>query len=78
MARKGGNPDWGSSKLPKVRPATASEFEIEVRLLGLGLTPETCVASPELRRWCERNKNRYYIPERLLKQWDIHVDTNAA
>jgi hypothetical protein len=53
-----------------------SEFEIEVRRLGL--TPENCVASYPLRRWCERNKNRCYIPEWLLKRWSILVDVNAA
>src|SRR5580700_6868015 len=25
-------------------------------------------------RWCESNKNRYYIPEWLLKRWGIFVD----
>jgi hypothetical protein len=74
MARHRGNPDWG--KPLKVRPAMAGKFEIEVRLLGLTL--ETCAASHELRRWCEHNKNRCYIPEWLLKHWDIHVNANAA
>jgi len=31
-------------------------------------------ASAELRRWCEHNKNHCYIPEWLLKEWDIVVD----
>jgi hypothetical protein len=75
MARKRGNPEWGSSKPREVR-TFPSEFEIETRRLGL--TIETCAASYELRRWCERNKDRCYIPEWLLKDRNIQVNPNAA
>jgi len=44
----------------------------------LELTPEMYAASPELRHWCERNRNRVYIPEWLLKKWDISVDLNFS
>ncbi len=27
-----------------------------------------------LRNWCERNKNRCYIPEWLLEEWGIAVE----
>ncbi len=40
----------------------------------LQLTPETYVFSDRLRSWCERNRNRFYIPEWLLDAWDIRVD----
>lgn len=57
-----------------VAPRFPTEFEMEVKRLGL--TTETYVFSNELRRWCERNRNRIYIPEWLLKKWAIVVDVN--
>jgi hypothetical protein len=68
--RKRGNPNWG--KPVQSVPATATEFEIHVRKLGL--TKETCADSTQLRSWCERNRNRCYIPEWLLDEWQIDVD----
>jgi len=38
------------------------------------LNEQTCAASEALHLWCERNKNRCYIPEWLLKQWQVSVD----
>jgi len=54
--------------------AVATEFELAAR--HLHLTPDKYASSIQLRRWCERNKNRCYIPEWLLKQWDILVEVN--
>jgi len=68
--RKRGNPNWGRP-MPPV-PALATEFELRVRRLQL--TPETYASSVELRTWCQQNRNRIYIPEWLLKEWDITVD----
>ena len=73
-ARKRGNPNWG--KPPHPTPAIATEFELQARRLGL--TKEAYTASAQLRTWCERNKNRCYIPEWLLAEWGITVDPNAA
>ena len=56
-------------------PATATEFDSQARRLGL--TEQTYVASAQLRTWCERNKNRFYIPEWLLAEWGITVDGNV-
>jgi hypothetical protein len=76
MRRKRGNPNWASG-LPLIpRPAGPTEFEMQVR--ELGLTPEMYAASRELKRWCERNRNRVYIPEWLLKELDISVDLNFS
>jgi hypothetical protein len=50
----------------------ATEFEMQVAQLQL--TAEMYTSSCELRIWCERNKNRVYIPEWLLKDLDIAVD----
>jgi hypothetical protein len=71
--RKRGNPNWGQ-RMPSFVPTLPTEFEKQVRQLGL--TREMYVYSEELRRWCERNCNRCYIPEWLLKAWDIPVDLN--
>ena len=62
MAKRG-NPEWGK---PLQRPpATATEFDTQV--VRLRLTPAPFLASAELRRWCEQNRNRVDIPEWLLK-----------
>ncbi len=44
----------------------------------LGLTKQTCVDSTELRSWCERNRNRCYVPEWLLGVWGILVNPNLS
>ena len=44
----------------------------------LQLTPETYVLSDRLRIWCKSNRNRCYIPEWLLKAWDIPVDPDLT
>jgi hypothetical protein len=75
VVRKRGNPNWGHPTLPAPH-AGATEFEKQVRKLGL--TEQTCATSEDLRRWCERNKDRCYIPEWLLKQWRIAVDPNVS
>ncbi len=73
-ARKPGNPNWGKPLKPVLAVPTAFEEQVQ----ELGLTEQTCVASEELRQWCKRNKDRCYIPERLLKQWGITVDPNVS
>jgi hypothetical protein len=52
--------------------ALSTEFELWVR--HLQLTAEAYTSSRELRAWCERNRNRLYVPEWLLKEWGITVD----
>jgi hypothetical protein len=70
--RKRGNPNWGRPMLPV--PALATEFELQIRQLQL--TAEMYTSSAELHTWCERNRNRLYIPEWLLEEWGITVDPN--
>ena len=72
--RKRGNPNWG--KPLQVVPSIATEFELYTRRLGL--TKRMYTASDRLRTWCEDNKNRFYIPEWLLAEWDIAVDCDAV
>jgi hypothetical protein len=50
-------------------------FERQVQKLGLD--ERSCVASEELRAWCERNKDQSYIPEWLLKRWGMVVDVDV-
>jgi len=70
--RKRGNPNWGKPMNPC--PAVPTAFEEQVR--ELGLNEETWATSENLRQWCERNKDRCYVPEWLLKRWQISVDPN--
>jgi hypothetical protein len=74
--RKRGNPNWGSGRPLLAPPDVATAFEVQVQKLGL--TEHTYVTSEELRQWCQRNKDRYYIPESLLKLWGIPVDPNVS
>ena len=70
IRKKRGNPNWGKPCL--VPAALATEFEGVA--LRLGLTKETYSSSSQLRIWCERNGNRCYVPEWLLKEWGIMPD----
>jgi len=68
--RRRGNPNWGKV-IPHV-PALLTEFEMEAKRLGL--TKTEYVYSWQLRRWCERNRNRCFVPEWLLQEWRLTVD----
>ena len=72
--RKRGNPNWGRPMTAV--PAVATEFELKVEQMQL--TPEMYTSSAELRTWCERNKNRLYIPEWLLAEWRLTVDATFS
>lgn len=67
--RKRGNPNWG--KFVPI-PALITEFEQHVERLGL--TKTQYADSMPLRQWCERNRNRYYVPEWLLEEWGMTVE----
>jgi len=55
-------------------PALLTEFEAEVERLELKTSEY--VESGALKRWCDRNRNRVYVPEWLLKEWGMHVETS--
>jgi hypothetical protein len=74
VTRKRGNPNWG--RPIRHAPVLATEFELQIRQLRL--TEESYVFSAELKSWCERNRNRFYIPEWLLEAWGIRVDPNVS
>jgi hypothetical protein len=68
--RRRGNPNWGKP-FPTL-PVLPTQFEMQVERLGL--TKAQYVASPQLKRWCERNRNRCYVPEWLLEAWGLAVE----
>jgi hypothetical protein len=53
-----------------------TEFELQVQRLGL--SEDGYASSDHLRRWCEFNRHRCYVPEWLLKRWGMGVDPNVA
>ena len=72
MSRRRGNPNWGKPEFIGPIVPTVTEFEQVVKRLRL--TPQTYTCSPELRRWCKSNRNRCYIPEWLLQEWDLEIE----
>ena len=74
MARLRGNPNWGRPMMP--HSLLCTEFEMQVRRLRL--MPDDYILSSELRNWCERNRNRLYIPEWLLRAWNISVNSDLT
>lgn len=76
MARNSRNSNWSSGGPVTSRPAGNTGFEKELRRLGLN--ERTCAASRELKAWCERNKDRCYIPEWLLKEWGMSADSDLS
>jgi hypothetical protein len=71
-AKRGrGNPNWG--RLPQPVPVLRTEFEEQVERLAL--TRAEYIGSAELKRWCELNRNRVYVPEWLLEAWRLQVET---
>jgi hypothetical protein len=72
--RTRGNPDWG--KFPRAMPALLTEFEKQVERLGLARSE--FIASAELKLWCDRNRNRVFIPEWLLEEWGMTVEASFS
>ena len=72
--RKRGNPNWGRP----MPPASVLSTEFEMQARQLQLTAEQYIVSAELREWCKENRNRCYIPEWLLKAWNISVDADLS
>lgn len=69
-----GSRNWG--RLPRPLPALLTEFEM--RAEELGLTKAQYVTSAQLRRWCEGNRNRCYVPEWLLEAWGLTVEATFS
>ncbi|PWT78427.1 MAG: hypothetical protein C5B58_15310 [Acidobacteria bacterium] len=73
IKRGRGNPDWG-----KFKPILALPTEFEIEVARLGLRKSEYVSSAALKRWCDRNRNRVYVPEWLLVEWDMQVEMNFS
>jgi hypothetical protein len=71
MSHRSENSGWSSGRAVAAPPSMPTAFEI--RVSELSLTVPTYSESSELRRWCQVNRNKYYIPEWLLKEWGITV-----
>lgn len=71
--RRGG---WSSGGPIEVPPAHPTAFEMLAEQLQL--TERMYAKSDQLRDWCKLNKNRCYIPEWLLRNWGIAVDSDQA
>jgi hypothetical protein len=70
VRRRRGNPNWGHP----AQPLRALPTEFEKLVKQLGLAKLEYVSSAELKRWCEHNRNRVYVPEWLLEAWGIQVE----
>lgn len=67
-----GNPNWGKKPPLIAPPVPPTEFELKAQQLGLH-TAQAVIESPALRRWAEKNANRRFVPEALLRAWGITV-----
>lgn len=63
-------------KTSQASHALLTEFDSQVARMGLNKAEY--VGSAELNRWCARNRNRVYIPEWLLAEWGMDVETNSG
>jgi len=54
-----------------------SQQRYDHRLRNLVQRTDAYVSSDQLRRWCEHNRDRCYIPDWLLKRWGMPVDPNV-
>lgn len=70
FVKRPGNRNWG--KMISPQPIVPTEFEVQAQYLKL--LPKDYAESAELRQWCERNRNRLYVPEWLLEAWEMEVD----
>ena len=75
MSGRHENSGWSSGQPAAVPPAITPAFER--RAHELGLTAPTYTESDELRRWCQDNRTKCYIPEWLLKTWGISVSSDV-
>jgi len=73
MVKRRGNPNWGKANAPLMTVVTPSAFEEQVTKLDL--TPDQFVNSIRLREWARANMGLKYVPEHLLKAWDLNPDS---
>jgi hypothetical protein len=76
MPKRHANSQWASGVPVKLPPAGHSRFERYARKLSL--TEQDYANSAVLRRWCAANRNRCYIPEWLLMEWNMYVEPELS
>jgi hypothetical protein len=52
---------------------TEGPSEFEKVVARLGLKEQAWVTSERLKRWASLNRSRRYVPESLLKAWNLEV-----
>jgi hypothetical protein len=60
------------------RPLRSGPTSFEEEVKRLGLVESEYIGSDELRDWCDLNCGRCYVPEWLLKEWNIHVEPDIG
>lgn len=58
-------------------PPQPPEFERIAARLGL-VTDEQQRASDKLKAWARKHRNTRFVPEELLKHWDLDVNEGAG
>jgi hypothetical protein len=74
MAKKSATSTWGKPG-GMARQAVPSITDFDRVTTEFGLNPEEYVRSTRLREWVQRNKNKKYVPERLLAAWGFEIET---
>lgn len=72
MRRKCGNPNWTNGAQLIVGPPTPTEFEQLANRLKL--REHAWPESKQLREWAQENRYRRYVPEWLLKKWNLELN----
>jgi hypothetical protein len=76
MAKRRGNPNWGKPDGGLSTPIiTTTSFEEIVKTLHLA--PDQYVASAKLKEWARQNCKQRYIPEALLKAWNLDGNSDV-
>jgi hypothetical protein len=71
--KHGGWTSGGPIEVPRAQPTAFEQLTEQLKL-----TERTYTNSEHLQAWCKLNKNRCYIPEWLLRSWDITVDSDQT
>jgi hypothetical protein len=58
--------------IPQRFTVVPTEFEMLVKRIEL--TKSEYIAATEFRLWCERSRDRVYVPEWLLEAWGFQVE----
>jgi hypothetical protein len=65
---------WSSGLHGQVDKVAVKSTQFETEVARLGLATSEYADSAELKTWCEAHKNSRYIPEWLLKAYEMVTD----